>query len=66
MAGITFINEQETVKSYFEKIQCPECDKIQLAEVKESHPFTIYIHDCESCGYVITESDWNIVEEKFN
>lgn len=44
-------------------IQCPECLTIQQATVIESVPFNTYIHYCENCKYVITESDWNEIIE---
>lgn len=42
-------------------IKCPECGKVQDAEVTYFpewpwHP--VYVHECEECGYIITESDW--------
>lgn len=43
-----------------EFITCPECNTIQLATINtETVPFHTYIHYCEKCDYVITESDWN-------
>lgn len=41
-----------------EKIKCPECGTIQEAEVEQSIPWWIYIHECEKCKYIIMESEW--------
>lgn len=53
------IVERET-----EKIICPNCGAVQLAEVVlyEGAPFWTYVHHCENCGYVILESEWETVE----
>lgn len=42
------------------RVRCPQCGQEQKAEVirKEGDAFPIYIHECESCGYVIMESEW--------
>jgi hypothetical protein len=45
--------------SHIETIKCPECLKVQEAEVEHLDPFNSYVHTCIGCGYVITESDWN-------
>lgn len=50
-----------------EVIRCPECDSIQSAEVhvptdeNDLMPFAAYVHHCEACGYVILESEWEVV-----
>lgn len=47
------------------KITCPNCGKICNAEVEsnDDFPFNSYFHDCENCGFVITESEWDEIEE---
>ncbi len=47
-----------------ERIKCPQCDHVQDAEVWKDDwmPFPVYVHDCESCGYTITESEWEKVK----
>ena len=42
---------------YETTIKCPECGRIQKAEVTAGYPWNIYVHHCE-CGYIITESEW--------
>ena len=45
-------------------IECPECGFIQPAVVNcNTAPFNTYIHDCNHCGYLIQESEWNEVKE---
>ena len=49
------------------KIKCPECNSVEDAEIQEGWPWSIYIHKCTSCGYIIMESDWQEIEpEKIN
>lgn len=43
-------------------IKCPSCDTVQAAIVKHTFIFDTYIHDCESCGYCIMESEWEVVK----
>ena len=44
-------------------IKCPECSKIQDAEVTQGNaPFATYIKVCE-CGYIIMESEWNLTNK---
>ena len=46
-------------------IECPECGFIQPAVVNcNTAPFNTYIHDCNHCGYLIQESEWNEVKEE--
>lgn len=46
-----------------ETIKCPECGKVQTAQVhfEDWMPFPAYVHDCEVCGYTIMESEWERV-----
>ncbi len=41
-----------------EKIICPECNKYQYALVEHTDPWYTYLHECEQCNYIITESEW--------
>jgi ribosomal protein S27AE len=50
------------MKTHPEIIKCPECGAVQMAEVVESMPWNIYVHDCIKCGYTIMESDWEEVK----
>ena len=45
-------------------IKCPECGTIQQAEVSFAPliGWGDYVHECEHCGYSITESEWEQVE----
>ena len=47
-------------KSHKEVIVCPGCDNECNATVIHTVPFYTYIHNCNNCDYVITESDWNL------
>ena len=51
-------------EKWTERIRCPECEKEQDAtvEFKQGWPFPAYIHNCEACGYIIVESEWERVE----
>jgi ribosomal protein S27E len=43
---------------HLENIQCPECQRIQAAEVMHTPPHWTYVHHCTGCGYTIMESEW--------
>lgn len=45
-----------------DKIKCPNCGKVQDAEVTQhlNAPFATYIKNCE-CGYTIMESEWDVI-----
>lgn len=44
------------------KIECPECDSIEIVvEDYTMAPFPTFLHSCNKCGYVIMESDWEVV-----
>ena len=42
-----------------EKITCPECWTQQIAEIKDTEIFPVYIHHCIKCEFIIMESDWH-------
>lgn len=45
------------------KIECPECGSIETAiEDHTTEPFPTYLHSCNKCGYVIMESEWNVIK----
>lgn len=52
------------MKAHKELIKCPNCEKTQIATVEHTYPFFTYIHECEICGYMISESEWITI--KFN
>lgn len=44
-------------------IKCPACHTAQAAIVLEATSFwNEYIHNCEVCDYMITESEWDEVK----
>lgn len=45
-------------KRYMQLIRCPECNSRCEAIVEQTLPFYTYVHECEHCGYIITESEW--------
>lgn len=53
----------EKVETHIEKIRCPKCGTIQNGTVEHLTPFYSYVHECCHCGYWITESEWEKVEE---
>jgi hypothetical protein len=46
-----------------EKIKCPECEFVQLANITQNgpQPFATYLHECENCKHIIMESEWDTV-----
>lgn len=50
--------------SHSEKIECPECGKVQKAKVLLCPPWDIRVHECEECYHIIMESEWNVVQKK--
>lgn len=48
-------------KYHVEIIICPNCKTEQKAKVLHTDPFNSYVHTCK-CGFIITESDWEEVE----
>src|SRR5688572_13214208 len=73
MLSIEFKFEEETTpttnptpgKTWSELIRCPECKADEWAMVEQGHemPFPFYKHDCQNCGHVILESEWDKVGE---
>lgn len=47
---------------YTEKIICPQCGKVCTAEVERSFPWDLLAHECEHCGYMILESEWEKIK----
>jgi hypothetical protein len=45
-------------KFKIEKIICPDCSTIQIAKIKFTMMWPVYIHECVHCKYMIMESDW--------
>jgi len=44
-------------------IVCPQCDAPQVGTVtqREGDPWATCIHTCDRCGYLIMESEWNMI-----
>lgn len=47
--------------SHYELVACPECKERSVAQVIDTTPFAIYVHDCPACKHTITESEWNAI-----
>lgn len=47
------------------KIQCPQCGKTCDAVIQwwDNFPFASYVHTCEYCGYIITESEFEVIKK---
>ncbi len=61
------LNKKENMEEREIKIiQCPECGKVQKAVVSFAPliGWGDYIHECESCAFLIMESEWEEVKEK--
>lgn len=52
------------MNTHTETIWCPNCEAVQKATVEETLPWWTYIHECEKCGYVIMESEFNRVDDE--
>lgn len=46
------------IQSHIERIICPNCRSVCLARVEHTQPFYSYVHECQRCKYMITESVW--------
>jgi len=45
------------------QIRCPECGKTcDAVEDLSTWPWATLIHECEHCGYIIMESEWERVK----
>ena len=46
------------------QIECPVCKETCYAQVisMDYAPFSDYFHECEHCGHMITESEWEEVK----
>jgi len=49
----------------FQKIQCPNCEKVidGITEWQKGDPFWTHVCECPHCEYIITESEWCVVDE---
>jgi hypothetical protein len=58
--GTPYAVDTHTVR---ENIKCPECGAVNYDAGVQLGPiagFDSYVHECICCGYVITESDWEV------
>ncbi|RKD96752.1 hypothetical protein [Marinifilum flexuosum] len=39
-------------------IVCPECNLVQVGTIQKTLPFPTFIHECDKCGHIIMESEW--------
>lgn len=48
---------------FLDSIRCPECKTTQPAIVsrRPGHPWPTYLHQCDHCSYLITESEWDSI-----
>ncbi len=56
--------DESYTERYLQTIKCPECLMVCEAEVFREQPWFVYVHECEHCGYIITESDWEEVADE--
>ena len=61
MCKVNVAVSDDTDGFHYERIICPECDKVETGKVEHTDPWWSYVHTCSCCGYVIMESEW----EKF-
>lgn len=44
-------------------IKCPKCGAHEIAlENYTTIPFPTYLHECSECGYMIMESEWDVLK----
>lgn len=50
---------------YTDLIVCPRCALLQEADVtyEPADPWPTYVKECDRCGYIILESEWDSVRE---
>lgn len=60
-ARLSYRKPQQLRRKKKETIRCPKCSKMckAIVEWDEDFPFASYVHNCEHCGYIIMESEWN-------
>jgi hypothetical protein len=56
-----FASHLDQFTKHQDLIRCPCCGLEQLADVIHTEPWETRVHNCVKCGYVIMESEWNIV-----
>jgi ribosomal protein S27E len=47
-------------------VMCPECGSIVEGKVERWYPWDIYSAECDNCGYIIMESEWEEINDKRN
>ena len=47
--------------THTETICCPHCGVVQVATVLHTQPFNSMVHECDKCGWIIGESEWERV-----
>ena len=52
------------MKSHIERIVCPMCGAIQDVVVEHTTPWFSFVHECISCEYIISESEWDSIDEE--
>ena len=60
---LSFFDVDEKLIYHYECIKCPACGLLQRAMVEHTIPFSSYVHECTECGAIITESDWEKVDQ---
>lgn len=63
---LQFFDVEEKIVYHYELINCPACACVQQAMVEHMIPFASYVHECTECGYIITESDWEVAPTERN
>lgn len=52
------------MKKHTNLIECPECKRIQKAQIELTYPWFSFVHKCTRCKYIIMESEWNKINFK--
>lgn len=63
-AIVVAVDDHHVHDKHIERIVCPECLRNCEAEVIHTDLWCVYVHECEHCGHIITESEWNEKNKK--
>ena len=51
MCKVNVAVSDDTDGFHYERIICPECDKVETGKVEHTDPWWSYVHTCSCCGY---------------
>lgn len=63
---LSFFDVDQKLIYHSETIICPMCEELQEATVEHTIPWYSFVHECDKCGYIITESEWEAAPTERN